>query len=146
VVHQEALQNELAGRSGMDAEALKVFLREGTTAFYGSFFFWVNVCALFLQAFLASRLLKFGGIGLVLLMLPVIALVGYSAMAFLPFLLVVRVMFNVFLGVLWLSIALVVVRDYGDISELGDAASDPMRTDQATRPPPHSGSTEGNQE
>jgi AAA family ATP:ADP antiporter len=211
-VVQEALRTELAGRSGMDAKAMTVFLREGTTAFYGSFFFWVNVCALFLQAFVASRLLKLGGIGLVLLMLPVIALVGYSAMAFLPFLLVVRVMktaenstsysinntarqvlwlptttemkykakpaietlfvrlgdglaavtvlfgmrffalstrsfflFNVFLGVLWLSVALVVVRDYGDISELGDAASDPMRTDQATRPPPHSGSTEVNQ-
>jgi AAA family ATP:ADP antiporter len=190
-VVQEALQNELAGRSGMDAKAMTVFLREGTTAFYGSFFFWVNVCALFLQAFVASRLLKLGGIGLILLMLPVIALVGYSAMAFLPFLLVVRVMktaenstsysinntarqvlwlptttemkykakpaietlfvrlgdglaavtvlfgmrffalstrsfflFNVVLGVLWLSIALLVVRGYGDISELGDATSD----------------------
>ena len=212
-VVQEALRNELAGRSGMDAKAMTVFLREGTTAFYGSFFFWVNVCALFLQAFVASRLLKFGGFGLILLLLPVIALVGYSAMAFLPFLLVVRVMktaenstsysinntarqvlwlpttaemkykakpaietlfvrlgdglaavtvlfgmrffalstrsfflFNVVLGVLWLSIALLVVRDYGDISELGDATSDAMGTDRATRLPPHSRSLEGNQE
>jgi ATP:ADP antiporter, AAA family len=187
-VVQEALQNELAGRSGMDAKAMTVFLREGTTAFYGSFFFWVNVCALFLQAFLASRMLKLGGIGLILLMLPVIALVGYSAMTLLPFLLVVRVMktaenstsysinntarqvlwlptttemkykakpavetlfvrlgdglaavtvlfgmrflglstrsfllFNVFLGVLWLLMTLVVVRDYRNISELSDA-------------------------
>ena len=212
-VVQEALRNELAGRSGIDAKAMTVFLREGTTAFYGSFFFWVNVCALFLQAFVASRLLKLGGIGLILLMLPVIALVGYSAMAFLPFLLVVRVMktaenstsysinntarqvlwlptttemkykakpaietlfvrlgdglaavtvlfgmrffalstrsfflFNVVLGVLWLSIALLVVRDYGEISELGDATSDAMGTDRASRLPPQSGSNEGNQE
>ena len=212
-VVQEALRHEVAGRSGMDAKAMTVFLREGTTAFYGSFFFWVNVCALFLQAFVASRLLKLGGIGLVLLMLPVIALVGYSAMAFLPFLLVVRVMktaenstsysinntarqvlwlptttemkykakpaietlcvrlgdglaaitvlfgmrflalstrsfflFNVVLGVLWLSIARMVVRDYGDISGLGDATSDLMRTDRAPELPPHSGSIEGNQE
>ena len=201
-VVQEALQNELAGRSGMDAKAMTVFLREGTTAFYGSFFFWVNVCALFLQAFVASRLLKLGGIGLILLMLPVIALVGYSAMAFLPFLLVVRVMktaenstsysinntarqvlwlpttsemkykakpaietlfvrlgdglaavtvlfgmrffalstrsfflSNVVLGVLWLSIALLVVRDYGDISELGDATSDAMGTEPGDAAP-----------
>ena len=32
-------------------------------------------------------------------------------------------LFNVVLGVLWLSIALLVVRDYGAISELGDATS-----------------------
>ena len=212
-VVQEALGNELATRGGVDAQAASVFVREGTTAFYGSFFFWVNVCALFLQAFVASRLLKLGGIGLILLLLPVIALVGYSAMAFLPFLLVVRVMktaenstsysinntarqvlwlptttemkykakpaietlfvrlgdglaavtvlfgvrffalstrsfflFNVVLVVLWLLIALVVVRDYGDISGLGDAASDPMTTDRATRLPPQSGGTEGNRQ
>ena len=72
--------------------AMKTFVREGTTAFYGNFFFWVNVCALVLQALLASRLLKYGGFGLILLLLPVISLVTYSAMAFLPILLVVRVM------------------------------------------------------
>ena len=67
-------------------------MREGTTAFYGSFFFWVNLCALLLQAFVASRLLKFGGFGVILLLLPVLTLVSQSAMALFPVLLVVRVM------------------------------------------------------
>ncbi len=89
---QEALASDLAARGGVDAHAMSVFVREGTTAFYGSFFFWVNLCALVLQAFFASRLLKYGGFGVILLLLPVIALFGYSAMAFLPLLLVVRVM------------------------------------------------------
>jgi hypothetical protein len=55
-------------------------------------------------------------------------------------------LFNVALGVLWLSIALLVVRDYGDISKLGDATGDATRIDGATQLPPHSGSIEGNQE
>jgi AAA family ATP:ADP antiporter len=89
---QDALANDLAARGVTDAQAMQVFVREGTTAFYGSFFFWVNLCALALQAFLASRLLKYGGFGMILLLLPVIALFSYSAMAFVPLLLVVRVM------------------------------------------------------
>jgi AAA family ATP:ADP antiporter len=91
-VVQEALANEVKAQPGLDAHAVQLFVREGTTAFYGSFFFWVNVCALFLQAFCASRLLEYGGFGPSLLLLPMIALSSYSAMAFLPFLLVVRVM------------------------------------------------------
>jgi len=89
---QEALANDLATRGIADAQAMRVFVQEGTTGFYGSFFFWVNVCALVLQAFFASRLLKYGGFGVILLLLPVIALFSYSAMAFFPLLLVVRVM------------------------------------------------------
>lgn len=89
---QEALTSELAARGVSDPQAARVFVREGTTAFYGSFFFWVNVCALLLQAFAASRLLKYGGFGLILLLLPTITLVSQSAMAFVPLLLVVRAM------------------------------------------------------
>jgi len=89
---QEALRNDLAARGIADVHAMRIFVREGTTAFYGSFFFWVNVCALVLQAFVASRLLKYGGFGVILLLLPVIALVSQSAMALFPLLLVVQVM------------------------------------------------------
>src|SRR5262249_34493498 len=67
-------------------------VREGTTAFYGTFFFWVNLCALLLQAFFASRLLEYGGFGLTLMLLPVIAFSSYAAMAFIPILSVVQVM------------------------------------------------------
>jgi len=52
----------------------------------------VNFAALVLQAFVCSRLLRFGGFGAILLLLPVIALFSYSAMALLPILGVVKVM------------------------------------------------------
>ena len=68
------------------------FTRAGTTAFYGNFYFWVNGIALVLQAFVCSRLLRFGGFGAILLMLPVISLLSYSAMALVPVLAVVKVM------------------------------------------------------
>ena len=89
---QNTLATDLAARGGVDAAAMQVLVREGITAFYGSFFFWVNLCALGLQAFVASRLLKYGGFGATLLLLPVIALFSQSAMAIVPLLLVVRVM------------------------------------------------------
>ena len=45
-----------------------------------------------MQALVVSRLLKYGGFAVVFLLLPVISLLTYSAMALLPLLLVVRVM------------------------------------------------------
>jgi AAA family ATP:ADP antiporter len=50
-------------------------------AFSGSYQFWVNVVALFLQAFFTSRLLKHRGLAGVLLALPLIALGGYAIIA-----------------------------------------------------------------
>ena len=77
---------ELASRAALE------YTRDGTTLFYGDFFFWVNLCALGLQAFAASRLLKLGGVGLILLLLPVISLVSYTTMWILPVLAVVKLM------------------------------------------------------
>jgi AAA family ATP:ADP antiporter len=50
-------------------------------AFYGSYQFWVNVTAFALQAFVASRLVKYQGLRGVLLALPLIALGGYTIIA-----------------------------------------------------------------
>jgi AAA family ATP:ADP antiporter len=50
-------------------------------AFSGEYQFWVNVTALMLQAFVASRLIKRGGLTAALLALPLIALGGYSIIA-----------------------------------------------------------------
>lgn len=50
-------------------------------SFYGGFFFWVNVTAVLLQAFVVSRLVKVAGIFGVLLVLPVIALGTYGLVA-----------------------------------------------------------------
>jgi AAA family ATP:ADP antiporter len=91
-VVQDSLSVELAAHGITNTIEMKTFVREWTTAFYGSFFFWVNVSALILQALLASRLLKYAGFGFILLLLPTLSLATYSVMAFLPILLVVRVM------------------------------------------------------
>jgi AAA family ATP:ADP antiporter len=91
-VVQEFLKGQALKESISDPNALIVFTRDGTTAFYGDFYFWVNIVALFLQAFVASRLLKYGGFRLILLTMPVVALVSYTAMAYVPILAIVKVM------------------------------------------------------
>lgn len=91
-VVQEALEVEVEASGVSEPDLVIHEVRERTTAFYGDFFFWVNVTALVLQSLVASRLLALGGFGAILLLLPSIALVGYTAMAFLPILGVVRVM------------------------------------------------------
>jgi AAA family ATP:ADP antiporter len=50
-------------------------------AYYGSYFFWVNVIAVLLQAFVASRLVKRFNLAGVLLALPLIALGAYGFVA-----------------------------------------------------------------
>ncbi len=50
-------------------------------AFYGDYFFWVNVAALVMQAFVASRLVKLFGLAGVLFALPLIALGSYGTIA-----------------------------------------------------------------
>jgi AAA family ATP:ADP antiporter len=91
-VIQETLNVQAQEQGIADGAAMLEFTRDGTTAFYGNFFFWVNIMALLLQAFVASRLLKYGGFAAILLILPVIALTSYTVMALLPVLAVVKVM------------------------------------------------------
>ena len=59
-------------------------------AFYGSYFFWVNVVAVLLQAFVAARLVKRFGLAGVLFALPLIALGAYGFIALGATLVVVR--------------------------------------------------------
>jgi AAA family ATP:ADP antiporter len=47
-------------------------------AFYGDFFFWVNLLAMVIQAFAVSRIVKYLGMAGVLLILPFIALGAYG--------------------------------------------------------------------
>ena len=88
-VLQGVLEADAAALS-LEGDELVLFTRDGTTAFYGNFFAWVNAVALVLQAFVASRLLKYGGFGVILLLLPVVALTSYATMAVLPILAVVK--------------------------------------------------------
>ncbi len=91
-VIQESLKSDAQVQGIIGDNATVAFIRDGTTAFYGNFYFWVNVIALLLQAFVASRLLKYGGFAALLLILPVIALTSYTVMALLPVLAVIKIM------------------------------------------------------
>jgi AAA family ATP:ADP antiporter len=91
-VVQESLAEEAAALGVGGEMALLEFTRNGTTAFYGNFFSLVNGVALVLQALVASRLLKYGGFGAILLLLPVVALTSYATMALVPVLAIVKFM------------------------------------------------------
>lgn len=58
---------------------------------YGDFFFYVNVLGVVLQTFVVSRVVRWGGIRLALVVLPIIVLGSWSLIAIFPALLVVRV-------------------------------------------------------
>jgi AAA family ATP:ADP antiporter len=58
--------------------------------FYGNYFTIVNVASAFLQAFVVSRVIKWFGVRVALLVLPAVALVGYTGMAFIPLLPLIR--------------------------------------------------------
>jgi len=51
---------------------------------YGNFYFWVNVCGFFIQAFLVGRIYSFIGIGYSTLIMPVFVILGYSIVGFFP--------------------------------------------------------------
>lgn len=58
--------------------------------FYSDFFFVVNLAGLGIQLFVVSRLLKYFGVKVAVLILPAIALTGYAILAFAPVLALVR--------------------------------------------------------
>ena len=58
--------------------------------FYGNFQTMVNVIAALIQAFAVSRVIKYFGVRIALLALPVVALIGYTSMAFIPLLSFIR--------------------------------------------------------
>jgi AAA family ATP:ADP antiporter len=59
--------------------------------FYSDFLFFVSVTALGLQLFVVSRLIKYLGVQVGVLVLPILALTGYTVLAFAPVLALVRV-------------------------------------------------------
>jgi AAA family ATP:ADP antiporter len=58
--------------------------------FYADFFTVVNIAGLLLQLFVVSRVLKYFGVGVAIMILPLIALGGYLIAAFYPVLAMVR--------------------------------------------------------
>jgi len=84
VVKQHAVALIAAGGGGMTQE-------QYIGNFYADFFFWVNLVGACLQLFVVSRVIKFIGIGRALFFLPLIALGGYTLLAFAPLLSLVRI-------------------------------------------------------
>ncbi len=78
------------------AEAVAVGAARGLTqgefigAFWADFYGVVNLAALFLQLFVVSRAVKYLGVQISLMILPLIALGSYSVLAFFPLLSLVR--------------------------------------------------------
>lgn len=68
-------------------DALKAWIG----AWYGEFYLYVNIFGAVLQAFVVSRLVKFGGLKLAFLTYPVLALLDASLLAALPVLAVARI-------------------------------------------------------
>lgn len=82
---------ELAIPAGLlDEAARQNFVKTYVGKFYSDFFSVVNVVGLLAQLFLVSRILKWFGVRVAILVLPMIALGGYAVLAFAPILSVVR--------------------------------------------------------
>ena len=75
--------------AGQDATA-QVDEEKVIGEFYGNYFTIVNILAAVIQAFLVSRLIGFLGVRGALLVLPVVSLMGYLSMAFIPVLGLIR--------------------------------------------------------
>jgi AAA family ATP:ADP antiporter len=74
-----------------EGRALGVTEREFIAAFYSGFLTIQNAAGLLIQLFLVSRILKYAGVRIALLVLPLIALGGYTLLAFSALLPLIRV-------------------------------------------------------
>ena len=74
-----ALAAALAADPSLDAS---VFMSRFFGLFYGDFFFWVNILGVLLQAFVASRIVKYLGMAGLLFALPIVAFGNYAWIAF----------------------------------------------------------------
>ncbi len=83
-VSRSAAEAVAEGRSGGLSE------KEFIGKFYAGFFTGVNAAGLVAQLFLVSRIIKYVGVRVAIMLLPVIALSGYALLAFFPILSVVR--------------------------------------------------------
>lgn len=59
--------------------------------FYGDFYFWVNVVGVLMQSLVVSRIIKFGGLKVAFMVLPVLAALGSAVVLIFPILLALRI-------------------------------------------------------
>lgn len=60
-------------------------------SFYGNFFFAVNTLTLLIQVFLVARIIRWIGIRGAILILPIVAMIGYGMVVFIPIFSIIRV-------------------------------------------------------
>jgi len=72
-------------------ELAKEGVKDWIGAWYGEFFLYVNILGAVLQAFVVSRLVKFGGLKLTFLIYPVLALLDATMLVLFPLLILARV-------------------------------------------------------
>ncbi len=82
----ESLTEQAVAAEGGGTEEVQ----QRIAGFYSSYQTAVNILALLLQAFLVSRILKYAGVRRALMFLPIIAVIGYTVIAFVPVLAVIR--------------------------------------------------------
>ena len=85
-----AAANPEAAKADARNKALRGARSEVIGAFYGKFFFWVNLIGVLVQMFLVSRIFKYFGVRAALFVLPVIAFGSYGAFAVIGGLTVLR--------------------------------------------------------
>ena len=76
--------------AGAPQDQIDAYVGSHIGKFYADFFTVVNILGLLIQLLLVSRIIKYLGIRVALVILPLISLVGYSLLAFLPILGVIR--------------------------------------------------------
>jgi len=80
---QESVHLELDG-TDVSAQEMSRLVNAATTAFYSDLYFWINLAGLLLQAFVVSRILRYGGFMALMLASPLISLAAYLSMAVAP--------------------------------------------------------------
>ena len=76
--------------SSVASEYIQSYTEEYIGKFYAKFYTGVNLAGLLVQLFLVSRIIKYLGIRIALLVLPLIALCGYFVIAFIPIMAIIR--------------------------------------------------------
>ena len=89
-IQKSNLENLEHKKREYSLEYINSFIEDFIGQFYALFFTVVNLVGLFIQLFIVSRILKYLGIRIAILILPIIALGGYFIIAFFPILSIVR--------------------------------------------------------
>lgn len=76
---------------GVKLGSLQATKEEYIGKFYSEFYFWVNLVGIFIQFFLVSRLIKWLGFNVAFILTPILIVMGYGALSFLPIISLFRV-------------------------------------------------------